>query len=137
MRSGDKNGVRRIYVFILIHAAMNSHFHPPRNHTKSAAPLRLAKRSAIKKFAQMHLCAIDFPDRFIYHLFMADIIEFTKRVDEKNDTNTYSVDISQYPDNLMFTVNGIEVSPESLSKIADQLERIAQIIRTDVVTRVV
>lgn len=61
---------------------------------------------------------------------MADIIEFVKTVTSKR----YSLDITQYPDNLAFTVNGIKVNPESLRQIADQLEKIAQIIRTDVVT---
>ncbi len=61
---------------------------------------------------------------------MADIIEFLKRVELKQ----YSVDITEYPDNIAFTVNGIKVNPESLRLIADQLEKIAQIIRTDVVT---
>lgn len=50
---------------------------------------------------------------------------------------SYSVDITLYPDDLLFTVNGIRVSPDSLTKIADELEKIAQIIRTDVVTGVV
>lgn len=47
---------------------------------------------------------------------------------------SYSLDIEQYPDNLMFTLNGIKPNPESLRKVADELEKIAQIIRADVVT---
>lgn len=67
---------------------------------------------------------------------MADVIELIKPV-KPVQPKTYSVDITQYPNNLEFTVNGIKVNPESLTRIADELEKIAQIIRTDVVTGVV
>ena len=67
---------------------------------------------------------------------MAQIITLTKP--EKPATpKTYSVEVTNYPDNLMFTVDGIRVNSDSLRKIADELEKIVQIIRTDVVTGVV
>ena len=64
---------------------------------------------------------------------MAKIIAFSRPVAPA----CYSVDISQYADDFLFTVNGIKVNKDTLSKIADQLEKIAQIIRADVVTGVV
>jgi len=67
---------------------------------------------------------------------MADIIELTRPV-KAVPPREYSLDIAQYPDDLTFTVKGITVNRDSLSKIADELEKIAQIIRTDVVTGIV
>lgn len=67
---------------------------------------------------------------------MADIITLT-RPEKTEAPRCYSLDITQYPDNLHFTVNGIKVDSDSLFKIASELEKIAQIIRTDVVTGVV
>lgn len=67
---------------------------------------------------------------------MADVIELSiprKAVKPK----AYSIDVTQYPDDLRFTVNNITVDGASLQKIADELEKIAQIIRTDVITGVV
>jgi len=61
---------------------------------------------------------------------MADVIPLALAKQPK----TYSVEVTKYPDNLLFTVDGIKVNPQSLFKIADELEKIAQIIRADVVT---
>lgn len=70
---------------------------------------------------------------------MADVINFVvpEKTVEAPAPRTYSVDIVQYPDNLAFTVNGIKVCPDSLYKIASELEKIAHIIRTDIVTGIV
>jgi len=61
---------------------------------------------------------------------MADILNFALQ----KEPVSYSVDISLYPDNLEFTVSRIKTDAKSLLKIADELEKIARIIRTDVVT---
>jgi hypothetical protein len=63
---------------------------------------------------------------------MTNIIEFGKP-----KPKTYSVDIEQYPGDLHFTVNGVKVNRDSLTKVADELERIVQIIRTDVLTGII
>jgi hypothetical protein len=65
---------------------------------------------------------------------MADILTF-QHTEPK--TESYSVDVTLLPDNLMFTVNGITRDSKALLKIADEMEQIARIIRTDVVTGVV
>jgi len=72
----------------------------------------------------------------IYALFMADIIELVLP-EKSTPANIYSVDIVQYPDNLAFTVKDITVNPAALLKIAEDLEKVVQIIRNDVVTGVV
>ena len=64
---------------------------------------------------------------------MADVIQLV--VPERlPEPKAYSVDVTQYPDNLLFTVNNIRVDADSLHNIADALEKIAHIIRTDVIT---
>jgi len=75
-------------------------------------------------------------DDLIYDIFMADIIELVP-TEKPALPKEYSVDITQYTDNLRFTLNGIKVNPDSLRKIADELEKIARIIRNDVVTGIV
>jgi hypothetical protein len=70
---------------------------------------------------------------------MADVIVF--KTPEKAEAavvpKTYNVEVTCYPDNLMFTINDIQVNSWSLQKVADELEKIAQIIRTDLITRVI
>ncbi|MDE3059668.1 MAG: hypothetical protein KGJ06_01495 [Pseudomonadota bacterium] len=75
---------------------------------------------------------------------MADIISFQSHASAlkpipvmADQPVSYSVDVTLYPDNLMFTVNDIKPDSSSLLRIADELERIARIIRTDVVVGLV
>jgi hypothetical protein len=62
---------------------------------------------------------------------MADIITFDRKVTVP--PVQYSVAVTLEPGNLAFTLSEINTDARSLLKIASELERIAQIIRTDVV----
>jgi hypothetical protein len=49
---------------------------------------------------------------------------------------SYSVDVSAHSDGyLEFTASGVRADGASLSEIADELEKIASIIRSDVISK--
>jgi len=74
---------------------------------------------------------------------MATIINFLppatpSQPDSESKARTYSLDISAFPDSYIeFTANNVKTDAKSLFKIADELEKIASIIRSDVLTAVV
>ncbi len=67
---------------------------------------------------------------------MADVIELPA-LRKSSQPKMYSLDVTQFPDNIMFTVNDVRADADSLRQIADELEKIAHIIRTDVITGMV
>jgi hypothetical protein len=69
---------------------------------------------------------------------MADIISFEPKKaavsEEESTSEHYHLDVSLYPDDLRFTLRRVKVQPDALLKIAQELEQIASIIRSDVIT---
>jgi hypothetical protein len=70
---------------------------------------------------------------------MALVLEFSPRAAEESapiiQPKTYNVDIATYPNGyLEFTASGIKADKASLCRIAEELEKIASIIRSDVIT---
>jgi hypothetical protein len=72
---------------------------------------------------------------------MATVIQFAAKSPEtvsNPKVRTYSIDISAFPDDyLEFTANGVKVDAKSLYQIASELEKIASIIRSDVMSDVI
>lgn len=60
---------------------------------------------------------------------MADILSF----ETTPDPMQYYLDVTVHPDNLAFTISRIKTDSQSLLKIAAELEKIASIIRSDVI----
>jgi hypothetical protein len=74
---------------------------------------------------------------------MATIIEFNalkSQIQAQSaslpQARNYSIDISAYPgDYLEFTAHQVKTDPRALCQIADELEKIASIIRSDVISK--